>query len=414
MNRYCIILIILGIFSYGSGKSDTKFDSLYHLAKTNNSVHLANLALTQALENDNPLQIAKTYYLLGLRKKQRSMYYGALQSYFDALNYYRTLKDITWQCNTLWNIGIIYSEAGFINESIKVYLDALDLAQSIDNSSLVADLHYQLGLAHRLIKVYDQAHYFLDLAEQHERTENDRIGLYQIKLERWAISTEQQDYATIKANAIDASQIEELPLNYQMRYWNNLGNTLFLTNELDSAESILNMALGRKDTTQVERDIIAEICRNLALILEKKNEVARSLEMYKWALTYYNPRKSNIKYLKVADILYNAYQDSNLIIAKTYHDKIVKYSEGMTILYDQVEKAHFQYQVQAAVYKRESDQRKQALAEERRLFFTGLAAFVLIGIAIFGFYRYDSRKKKLAVKKVVDDIDALLDIKRVS
>lgn len=412
---YWTIIILIGIFFHTPSSADTRFDSLYNLAKNDTSTISADKALREAIQQEEPAWIAKAFYLKGYRYRKHAMYYEALKSYFKALKFYRITENITWQQYTLQNIALIYSDAGFVNESLSVYEDALVLAKKIKNLTVIGDIHYQLAKTHRYLKNYDRAAHYLMLAEKQDSLEDDQIGLYEIKLERWAIASQRKDSTAVMRYASQIDGVQDLPLDYRMRYLNNLGHALLISKQLDSARVTLFQALTDNDTAKVNHEIIAEMYRNLATVECLRGDSTVGIELYEAALAFYDMNKSDVKLVNLIDLLYNVYHKRNIIQrSDEFHHYLADYTRNMTQLYEQVKKAHIQYQVQAATYKYESEMHEEALAQQRMWFYSGLAVTSIIVLVLILLYHHQTRQKQKVVKKVVEDIDSLLNVKRVS
>jgi signal transduction histidine kinase len=115
-------------------------------------------------EEDQPYRkgMANSLLNLGLFSAQVSNYDSALSYYFEALELFGEIDDVTGRASVINAIGQAYSHLGNYPEALEHYLKALSIFQDIGNRELEAGLLKNIGYLNLYLNKYEEALKYLN------------------------------------------------------------------------------------------------------------------------------------------------------------------------------------------------------------------------------------------------------------
>ena len=399
MSQKVIILSIIVSFQYSTSFSSDKFDSLYNLAKKEGSITLASQAVQAATELQDQALIAKSYFLKGYQEDEKLLYYQALNSYFEALKYYRASENPTRQAITLMNLGIIYRKAGFYERALILLEESMEIARGKSDHEMEALLHYQIGRAQRFSKNYQEAisTYFLAV-EMFKQQENQHL-LNDVYAELGVIAEQQGDFA-------DAARYYNLTMDISfssneirfydlLRQYNNLGYMMLKENHPDSAKILFAEGIAAGRNRKGDDYLMATLCGNLAQVYETKNLKDSSIFWYENSVEYLKRNDHcNADLLNTLKLLVDHFDGKDQNKTRYYQNEIYEFANRLTTLQEQLRQAHIRYQVEAANYKRESWLWYQAQLQQKQASAWIFSAVVIITLLVVFYFRIKEAKRK--------------------
>lgn len=407
--RYILLLLIVLFLDY-KGFSLSKFDNLYDIAVNSKSESDAKLALEQAIELGNEVEIAKAYYLHAYNSYNLNMYYLALNSYFEALTAYRKLENKPLEAQIIENIGIIYRKAKFYNKAINFYRDALTIKESLNDSIGIARSYYNIGRIYRLSNRPEDALKYFNLA----------LTLYESQKNSKKIShTHNEIGLTLKQNGDHTMAIghyEQITKGYNKgtNSWikretlrlNNLADLYISTGDFTLAEHYINEALKPEYKEALKPNVRSLLYYNLALVYRDKNLQDSVVSSYTKSLEGINILNFESNVLDTYTLLAEHYSSKGELDKSIENYQVIgiiakELQDLQLVLADK----NIQYQVEAANNKIQSELAAEAATNTKIQFtiFTGVCSMILV---LMIFISYQQALKRKAITDKIDD-DAL-------
>jgi len=169
------------------------------------SMEYARLGMQLAVKMNNPFQISGFYYHIG-----NAFYYSgqpdsALYNYersFEMLNRMggnerKDKRDVDYlQAELFACIGVIYYVQGKYDLALEHYLNALELAEKINEPDEVLTMYNYIANTYSTMSNYHQAEAYLLRAENLSLALNDSIALAEVRQRLCSVYVEKEDYST--------------------------------------------------------------------------------------------------------------------------------------------------------------------------------------------------------------------------
>ena len=392
-------LLLISLFFFNDARSDNQsdFDRLYQHAKSHYSSALGDSLLDAAEKTGDAATLAKAHFLVGYFEDLDGMYYKAVKQYFLALKYYRSTLNIQRQTDCLKNLGILYLQAGFADRAISFYMDALQLAIELRDPEIKSVLQYQLGKAWRRAGDYGTAlSYHQQAMNGFVATKNTymvgethvEMGLLEEGQENYQLALEYYSILPDPENTVSKSYLRGL---------NNRGNIYLLTGNVDSARILFEHGIEIARQNSIPRHAepaLNKLYSNLGRIYWDSGDSAQAVLLFETSLNYIEPTSFDKGFLATAKLLADYYEDKDANKRKLQQDAIFNFAQGQAVLQEQMKQEHMRYQVEAANYLHESEQRYLAQQRQwRALMITSVIALIAITAAFVIWMAWRKRKR---------------------
>ncbi len=136
----------------------------------------------------------------------------ALKNIDSSSKYYKLLKDTTSLVGVLAYKGTFYRNAGYLDESLKVYTAALEIAESVD-STMIGKEHYylynNLGIFYKESKKKEKAKFFYQKALKVSRILKSLRAELGIKINLGSVASEEKNYEKALSYYFDVVKIAD-------------------------------------------------------------------------------------------------------------------------------------------------------------------------------------------------------------
>lgn len=242
------------------------------------------LKLTKKM--DDSLGMYRVYHYWGLIHRLES-------NYDSSLHYFQRVVDFHLRNgreeNTLqarFNMGVVRSFQGWYEESLKHYIQALKIAEEIDDQHMVSDILNSMGIIHKKLKNYDQSLEMTTTALQIAIARDNMIHQANCLSNIGSLYAEMQlfDSALVyfqKAYEIDKTQNVEWGIGHQLT---NIGQVYTEMGEYILALDYLTKGLEVREKLG-QRKEIAESFLKLALLKNLQKNGLEAVGYAKQAIT---------------------------------------------------------------------------------------------------------------------------------
>lgn len=399
-----LIIISLPVFS-------SNIDSLYDAAKSNKSLAIAKEVLGIAQTTTDVAYLAKAHFLVAFYQEQNNMYYDALNSYLYALKYYRVSENIKRQYITLINIALIFEKAYFFKEALELYDEAELLAYKSKDTLTTGKINYHKAVLSRQAENFDEAESLYQKALVEFRAVNNTYYINQIMVELGML--EQARGNTDKAINYFSREItrlgEDVRNTHAMRQEINLGYLLLNHYSLlDSAHAMFNRAIGYAHDIQLQKEtneLLSKAYNFKANIFEQTNQPDSAIAMYEKALQFLNKEDLSKYYLQLLKKVADHYMVSDKSKAQFYQDEIYTFAKELAEVQQKFSESFIRYQVEAANYKHESEQRREAQLKQyyvSRIIYTAFIVFIVAAAVMLYVQR---RRKRQRARQLLERLN---------
>lgn len=116
--------------------------------------------LNKCKKERDTLNVADTYYLLGIKSFYIGEYTESIKHLRTAQNYYKILGDLKGQINVESNMASIFGNLGHHEKSHQKLAEVLRLSQKLQDTALIFKAYHNIGTAHMYAGNYDSALFF--------------------------------------------------------------------------------------------------------------------------------------------------------------------------------------------------------------------------------------------------------------
>lgn len=361
MNKYVFIPLIL-TSSWCFAQQDLK--ELYDSARQTSNLQLAKEVNSGAKLVDDKRILANSYFLIAYLQKKDEKLYEAVSNYFDALSIYRTLNDVEQAAHVTENIANIYNITGFHDKALDYYYDVIQARTLLNDTTGLMKVHSAAGLQLQELSRNDEAleHYQKALEMAQLTSSKPRMywiynNIGRINRHKMNFSEAKAAYETALKFASNDNDIGEL--------YNNMGYLYLTFKDTVTAHSYLNKSL----ELLTDNMFIGTAYTNLAYIYETTNADSSQL-FFEKSYSFFKDHRMAMseEYFEVCKKLkaLNT-QKGHYKKALSYSDDIDKLTEEVLDLRVHLNDMYNQYQVEAATYKYQSEEKARALAKQQQI-----------------------------------------------
>ncbi|MBN2222736.1 MAG: tetratricopeptide repeat protein, partial [Vallitaleaceae bacterium] len=199
----------------------------------------------KALSLPEEAKLKEEYYyslkLAGDLYTRLGIFESAAEFYIRAMNYIGHDKDRYKRCDLMQSLAYVYFELCSYDMAIDLAVEALQLAELLDENTLIAKANLSLCRIHQRRKLYDKAlKYGLKVIEIHKGNEETK-GLIQIYFEMASIYEAMKDYSLSKNFYERALLLAEEAFDEYSSIQANylLGKMLFSEGHIKRAQKVL-------------------------------------------------------------------------------------------------------------------------------------------------------------------------------
>lgn len=368
-------------------------NKLYKEAVESSDLKLATQVNVLAVKQQNEKVVADSYYLIAYLQKGDEDFFNAVINYMEAARHYRELGDFSSFAKIIKNLGYIYRQSGFKNTGLKYSYDALHL--NIELRDTVEQMHvlYNIGQAYwdmgkpdSALTYYEKA---LDISEALENNYTGRIyndiGINYYEKKNYKTALEYYDQADQFDNSVAM----------KARTLNNRGYLYLHTGDTLKAYNNFRQVLGM-DLSQVESRTLSFVYANIGQIQTKPDS---AIHFYERSFSYLkdNPLAMAAEYYSTCKELEKYYRLLGNDSRAAYFDDLQdKFNEEMIVLREKLRELNLRYQVEAATWKQEMEEKAEELSKVNQILKYVILALLLALVALLFFYRriYEARKKE--------------------
>lgn len=360
---------------------------------------LATRVSDEALVEGNYLLAGKAVFVVASVYDERNMMLNAGMKYFEALQYlrYSESADPATEISLLKNLGRISNLIGQVDDAVRYYYEALDLAKDDD---VKAGLLFNIGYAHYTNAEYDRA--LLRLFEAYEisvRNEDYRRAANCLNYIGLSFHYN-EEYSTAREyfyKILNGKQTLDSIHYSKAEAWatHNIGNSYLQAGELGKAEEFFKQELEllEKIDDKAERFVTFMDLGEVKIKMGNKPEAINYLEQ---ASALYSLKPPVPENFRVFDLLEQAYDGVNQQKHRQYVDRLKaewqRYNEQQMVLKNMnfgYELERLQQQVIERIQQREQNRMLRSVA-----MVAAPVALVTL-LVIFYFVRRTGRQRKL-------------------
>ena len=350
--------------------------------------------------------------MIGIKHRNISNYNESINYHLDGLNLAKQIDNIELEVFSYNMLGVVYRRMDLIRAALDYHKQALDLAESVENPSdglkqSIAVSENSIGNIYLVLKQYDLALNMFKKSLLIEQQYNNKLGL--------AINYQNIGYALEgKDNLDDALKSFQTSLKYNKEIESNIGHVICYNSiarvyiqkgRYEEALELLNEALDRVLPIG-DQFYVATTYNNLGwaqLSVGNLNESEKNLKKAMEISQDFQLKSDEINaYLHLSE-LYS--KKNNYKLAFEYYKKSEELDKAITnyrniqymnnlIMEYQSEKKNGKIRALA----NENEIIKLKVEENRRLYFIGLGALVLLIVMLYILYRQEKLKDE---KKIV-------------
>jgi len=345
---------------------------LYQEARNSSNIKQAQKVRDLALEKGDEKILANTYFLLAYLYKGEDEFYEAVLNYVKAVKYYRKLGDIRSVSLVIENLGVIYNESGFKNTAISYFNDALYLKRQLNDSKGEVYTLYNIGQTYLSSNLPDSALQYYNKALKLALTLNHNyIG--RIYNDMGSANRAKGKFDKSREYYDLADQTDKTS-GMMARTLNNRGNSYLQEGKKDLAVKCFKKALSK---SKVDPRTLSFIYGNLGKI---QNHPDSAIHFYETSFTYLKERPLTLmsEYYATSKELERLYATQNNEVKEAYYDGLQDdFTEELITLQEQLRALYLQYQVEAATWKIESEEKTVLLARANTI-----KEYIIVGLLI--------------------------------
>jgi len=189
--------------------------------------------------------IARAYDLKGFKERKKNNFTKSVEFHKRALSFFEKSIDTSAKINCIHNLSVSLRKLNFDKEAYKYYIQALDLANKIHDSSQIAKIYNGIGNVYVNTEEYDKALFYFQKS-------------YDIELKNKNLKG--QDYNLA-----------------------NIGEVFIFKNQMDSAHYYLNKTLALEKLIY-KPDELGIVYNLMGKLYKKEGKCKKSIEYYDKAL----------------------------------------------------------------------------------------------------------------------------------
>jgi len=397
-------------------KSRSGVDILYNHAwdivaeQPDSSVFYAELQEQLARDIDYPLGRVNAHYIKGYAYAKMNYFDRAATEYHMGLNIildnngYEYLRK---KVLLLKMLGIAYESTYGYDEALKHYEEAMAIARSINYTSNIANLHYNIGVIYRLTNRPDLAkkHYYQALKLYKEENDVERIAMVYNLLGIWYNHASQYDiarqYLQLALNLSD--QHPDQLQSKKTWFLNNIGENYLKRGNLEKAKGYYLQALDISKQLKTPYEI-KYYCNNLGDLYQQQGHYNQALAYYKQALEYVDTDTDAIddEYRRTCESISDVYEHlDQLKEALQYKNELLAQSSLLAETKEELNQQNSVYRMKEVQWMLERQAQKAQLltAQSENFWFKFSISLLFIVLVYAGYQAVRYYRGIRAVKK---------------
>jgi signal transduction histidine kinase/Tfp pilus assembly protein PilF len=299
MWRYFVIytlIFLLGSVSFGySNQNDsisgnyTQFDLLIKkttrllpIATNHDTVEaLIDVADQLAKTNKNPHQSVQILLIKGQNEHYSSNYEDAVAIYYQALEQAEQLRDSILLAKVTLNLGMVYDELEDYDEAINFFHKALIISHSIKDSSVIAKTYQNIAISYQNKKDLAKALEYNEKANELAILKKDTTMIIDVINNFGTIAYDQKDLVKsleYYSKALNLYQEIKDRKGIAMAY-NNIGLVYLDKNEYEKSIDYFNKSLALATELKMH-GFIGDIYSNLTIYYQQKKDFKKAFYCY--------------------------------------------------------------------------------------------------------------------------------------
>ncbi|ELR69051.1 TPR-repeat-containing protein [Fulvivirga imtechensis AK7] len=378
-------------------------NQLYNEALHSSDISFAKEVKSMALAQKDQQVLADSYHLIAYLEKQENNFFHAVINYMEAMKHYRELREYKSLARVVKNLGSIYRKSGFKNTGLKYFYDALSLAKQQRDSVETMYILYDIGQTFWDIDKLDSAILYYQKALEISKTLNSTFAgrIYN----DMGMTYRGQGKYELAHQYYELAEQADKSITMRARTLNNRGYAHLLKGDTALAYRCFKQALSL-DLNQVQERTLSFIYSNLGRMQTKRDS---AIHFYESSFSYLKDKSFSMpaEYYGICKELESQYRAQGNETKALYYDQLQDtFTEDLIELQEKLQGLNMQYQVEAATWKIESDQKAEKLSAQNKILVLIVVALFLTVIGLVAFYYYSNklRKYKRNWKKTKQDI----------
>lgn len=388
MPRNITFLILYFTLNLGYSQS---LEELYKEALESSDIALAKKVKLLAIEQKDQQRLADSYYLIAYIENRNDNYFNAVINFMEAIKHYRELKDYKNIARVLNNVGFIYRQSGFKNTGLKYFYDALYLNQQHQDSVGAIYSLYDIGQTYWDMNEPDSALLYYEKALEISKALNNTFA-GRIYNDIAMTYSSQRKYDLAKQYYTLADEADKSVV-MQARILNNRGYDHLQQGDTALAYRCFKQALAL-DLDKVQGRTLSFIYSNLGRMQSKRDS---AIYFYESSFSYLKDNSFSMpsEYYGVCKELERQYRAQGNETKALHYDQLQDtFTEALIELQEKLQGLNMQYQVEAATWKLESEQKSQKLSAQNKVLTIVIIILFLTLIGLIIFYRYSNKLRK--------------------
>ncbi len=283
---------------------------LFRRQKFEQAIEVAHEVLDYALAYPDTLNIARSYYNLGLFNKSLNKYDVAIDNYQLSIDNYQAIKDTARLTQVLSGIGIVYSIIEENGKAMNAYREGLRIAEKIKNWEDCALICNGIGILFYHQKQYKLAEPYHIEAYEHAKKINDIEYMLNALNNLGAVYIAEKEYdkaIEIHQNALNLSKKHNDKSSTAAAY-DNLGTAYKKIGDKKQAKIHYEQSLKIRRTLRSRRKLLGSL-NNTGRFYYEIGALETSKKLFEEALTL-------VRTLKEKEISWSIYKGYSTLLWK--------------------------------------------------------------------------------------------------
>lgn len=252
-----------------------------------------SLSMAKEIKNNSPIAFA--YKQMGLLYSEKGEAVISAKYLDSALVIYELMQEKAEIGNVFLNLGSASISGGDFDKAMSYFLKAEDVAKSMNNINLMADVYIYKGDLYRILGEYSKAKVTFDSAYTFYKKIENPWAIANISISYGNIYNVQGEYQLSIQNYLKADSIYAFMKNdyYRSTPLNNIGTVYFWQGDYESALPYFKKALSILDSIKYMGDFRTTVLSNIGEVLFEQNKYEESEKYLLMAVEH--AKKNNAK-----------------------------------------------------------------------------------------------------------------------
>ncbi len=252
-----------------------------------------SLSMAKEIKNNSPIAFA--YKQMGLLYSEKGEAVISAKYLDSALTIYQMMQEKAEIGNVFLNLGSASISGGDFDKAMSYFLKAEDVAKSMNNINLMADVYIYKGDLYRILGEYSKAKVTFDSAYTFYKKIENPWAIANISISYGNIYNVQGEYQLSIENYLKADSIYAFMKNdyYRSTPLNNIGTVYFWQGDYESALPYFKKALSILDSIKYMGDFRTTVLSNIGEVLFEQKKYDESEKFLLMAVEH--AKKNNAK-----------------------------------------------------------------------------------------------------------------------